>query len=99
MDRQMDMVNPEFYFVLKIINRYALLWTPNAYHTMANAYFYPLFIFQMHFEQFSMPIYAFTCLINSSGTPLLKAAFVQYYHNYYFYKRWAKYQTAKNYLS
>ena len=46
-DRQMDIINPEFYFCQSV-----LLWTPNAYRIMLMRIFTPCLIFQCVFTNF-----------------------------------------------
>ena len=64
-DRQMNIINPEFYFCQSVPTALDNLCVPG----YANAYFYALFIFAMRFYQFSMRNYAFTRLICSSVQP------------------------------
>ena len=51
-DRQMDIVNPKFYFRFIIDIQYALFWTPNAYHDMLMRIFTPCLFFQCVFNDF-----------------------------------------------
>ena len=57
-DRQMDIVNPEFYFRFNFDDtcRYALLWMPNAYSDIAMHIFTPRLFFQCIFSDFQCVI-------------------------------------------
>ena len=56
MDRQMDIVNSEFYFHFNFANQYALLWTPNAYRDILMRIFTPCLFFQCVFTNFQCVI-------------------------------------------
>ena len=52
----MDIVNPEFYFRYNFANKYALLWTPNAYGDLLMRIFTPFLFFQCIFTNFQCVI-------------------------------------------
>ena len=56
MDRQIDIVNPEFYFHYKFANQYALLLTPNAYWDMLMRIFTRCLLSQCVFTNFQCVI-------------------------------------------
>ena len=55
-DRQMDIINPEFYFRYNFANQYALLWTPNAWKDMLRRIYTPCLFFQCVFTHFQCVI-------------------------------------------
>ena len=55
-DRQMDILNLDFYFRFNFANQYALLWTPNAYRDMLMRIFTPCLFFQCVFTNFQCVI-------------------------------------------
>ena len=61
MYRQMDILNPEFYFRVNFANHYVLLWTPNAYRDMLMRIFTPCLFFQCVFTHFQCVITPLIC--------------------------------------
>ena len=55
-DRQMDIVNSDFYFRFNFANQYALLWTPNAYWDILMHIFTHCLFFQCVFTNFQCVI-------------------------------------------
>ena len=68
-DKQMDIVNPKFYFCLNIDNQYALFWTPYAHHDKLICIFTPCLFFQCIFNDFQ-------CIITILRT--LSVALIEY---------------------